>query len=409
MVAVRPLRLRLVRQEWSDRVSSPAHDALSPQERRLHLHTNPDSYMAVTRGLEDIEPGKVMTAAELLVEGRTALNRLRDVDAFGPERGDEFYLYQLIEEDRTLTGLVAGVGVEDYRTGDVKIHEHVKAQRALHLANHLSVVGAQSSPIALAHRPDDTVQRIIDAALTNEALVDVTLPDGLRQRVIPVTSPEDTATLRSVFDGQSLYLIDGHHRAAAAATFRTAAGPGMAEWMLSALFSSDDLINLAHHRLLTPPMGIARALEAMGRARRLRRCTVNEIADRADDEVALLADGEWFALTLPYADAAAEHRSPQERLAALDPSRFQEQILGPLFQLDPEGSDPSLAYRAEHGSLDDLASTNPEGSILAIMRPVSIDVLLEASDHGLVMPPKSTYFVPKVRSGVFLRATNDDS
>lgn len=404
MVAVRPLRLRLVQESWAERVSSPAHDALTSSDRRAHLAMNPDSYMAVTRGIEDVDPTEGIGADDLLRQGRDALDRLRQNGAFSPERGDEFYVYRLVDGQHRLTGIVAGVSVADYLAGNVKIHEHVKAARAIHLANHLDVVGVQSSPIAMAHLPDPAIDAIIEATTQTEPLLSFQLPDGLEQTLWEVADPGADATLRTILDDDPLYLIDGHHRAAAAATFRTAAGPGMADWMLCAIFSADALDNAPHHRVLRPEGGVAEALRLIGRHHRLRRCSAGDLDRRAESEVAIYADGEWFCVDLPLSGGAGA----AGMLADLDPSRFQDAVLGPLFRVDPEGDGPALSYLAGERDVDELqASIDREGGLLAVMREVPIDILIAAADSGLVMPPKSTYFEPKVRSGVFLRATTD--
>ena len=406
MTSVRPLRLRIVRPSWAERVSSPAHDALTPSDRRAHLSFNPDSYMAVTRGREDVEPGKIVSADDLLHKGREALDRLRQNGAFTAERGDDFYVYRLTERATSITGIVAGVGVDDYNAGRVRIHEHVKANRATHLANHLDVVGVQSSPIAMAHRPNPVISAIIERAVDTEPLLQFTLPDGLEQIVWAIGPGADHSTLRSVLDNDPLYLIDGHHRAAAAATFRAAAGPGMADWMLSAIFSTDELENAPHHRVLRPPAGIEESLRIIGRRHRVRRCSAGEIETRAQSELALYGAGEWYCLDLPLAggDGAAAI------LADLDPSRFQAQVLSPLFRIDPEGDNPSLSYLAGHRQLDELERVvDDQNGLLALMRQVPISALVAAADANLVMPPKSTYFEPKVRSGVFLRRTTSES
>lgn len=406
MTAVRPLRLRIVQSAWAERVASPAHDALTPDDRRAHLAFNPDSYMAVTRGLEDVEPGEVASANDLLRKGRAALDRLRQNGAFCAERGDDFYVYRLAERDTSLTGIVAGVSVADYIAGRVRIHEHVKANRAIHLANHLDVVGVQSSPIAMAHRPNTAISEIIGRATAAEPVLQFTLPDGLEQSVWAITVPDDHETMRSAFDDEPLYLIDGHHRAAAAATFRTAAGPGMADWMLSAIFSTDELINAPHHRLLKPAGGVEEALRVIGRRFRVRRCSSDDIDGRAASEVALYGAGQWYLLDLPLAggsDAASI-------LADLDPSRFQAQVISPLFRIDPEGDDPALSYLAGRREVSELEQVvDDQAGLLAMMRYVPVTALAAAADASLVMPPKSTYFEPKVRSGVFLRDTIAES
>lgn len=402
MTAVRPLRLRIVQPSWAERVSSPAHDALTPGDRRAHLAFNPDSYMAVTRGLEDIPPGDFTSADDLLDSGRAALDRLRQNGAFSNERGDDFYVYQLTDGGVSMTGIVAGVSVADYIAGRVRIHEHVKANRAIHLANHLDVVGVQSSPIAMAHEPNPAIATVIERAMNSEPLLDFSLPDGLRQAVWAVTNTGDHDTMRSVLDDHPLYLIDGHHRAAAAATFRTAAGPGMADWMLSAIFSTDELVNAPHHRVLRPSGGIEEALRAIGRNLRVRRCTATEIEHRDPSELALYSAGQWYALDLPFNGG----EDAQSLLDDLDPSRLQTQVLAPLFRIDPEGDDATLAYLAGQRSIAELEkAVDDQAGLLAMMRQVPVSALVAAADAGLVMPPKSTYFEPKVRSGVFLRNT----
>ena len=405
MTAVRPLRLRIVQPSWAERVSSPAHDALTASDRRAHLAFNPDSYMAVTRGLEDVEPGEVASADDLLRQGRRALDRLRQNGAFCAERGDDFYVYRLTEHATSITGIVAGVSVADYNAGRVRIHEHVKANRAIHLANHLDVVGVQSSPIAMAHRPNAVIADIIARAVDNAPLLQFTLPDGLEQTVWAIAPGDDHETMLTVLDNDPLYLIDGHHRAAAAATFRTAAGPGMADWMLSAIFSTDELDNAPHHRVLNPAGGIEESLRIIGRHHRVRRCSVEEVDDRWPSEVALYGAGQWYCLDLPLAggsDAAA-------LLADLDPSRFQAQVLTPQFRIDPEGDDPALSYLAGRREISELQRVvDDQHGLLAMMRQVPISALVTAADAKLVMPPKSTYFEPKVRSGVFMRHTAEE-
>lgn len=404
MVSIRPLRLRIVRSSWAERVCSPAHDALTPLDRRTHLAAHPDSYLAVTRGVEDLAPDQVLGPTELLQQGRVALDRLRQVGAFGRERGDEFYVLRLDNGRQRLTGIVAGVSVTDYREGRVRVHEHVKAHRAIHLANHLDVVGVQSSPIALAHRPDPAISSVIAGTTATDPLLDFTLPDGLTQTVWTVADPADDATLRSALDDDPLYLIDGHHRAAAADTYRAAAGPGRADWMLSAIFSTNELDNAPHHRLLHPPNGIDEGLRSIGRHRRLRMCERRETEQRRSDEIALYARGQWYCLSLPERGGQA----PADLLADLDPSRLQDQVLGPLFRIDPEHDEGTLTYLAGQRGLAELeAVADAERGLLALMRHVSVDTLIDAADAGLVMPPKSTYFEPKVRSGVFLRTTSD--
>lgn len=409
MATVTPLHLRLVRQEWTDRVPSPAHDSLGPAERRAWLRDHPDSYLGVTRGPEDVEPENgtttpgAVTAEDLLAEGRQELDRLLETGAFSELRPPGFYLYQL-ENDRTVqTAVVCGVDIGNFVDGQVKLHERVKAERASHLGRHFEIVGVQSSPIALAHRPLPAMDQLRTAVTESDApIIDFRADDGLVQRVWAVDEPEIGQSIIDHIASVDLYLIDGHHRTAAALAHRDAVGPGRPDRVLSAIFSSDELHNTAHHRMLATNTATGRFLDGVQASRPVRVVTDRAMVDdRAIDELALYHDGQWFLVTVPFIGSPDRI---DDRLANLDPVRLQRGIVGPLLGIDGTGYNDILDYRPGSRSVASLCEEADEKStVFAMMRPVPIDDLLAASDAGLIMPPKSTYFEPKARSGVFVR------
>lgn len=407
MTTVLPLHLRLVRPEWTDRVPTPAHDALTAAARRQYLLENPDSYLAVTRGPEDTAPGTERTPAELLAEGRASLERLLETGAFSPLRPASFYLYRQRSNDHEQTAIVGGVATSDFLDGQVKLHENVRPERASHLGRHFDVVGVQSSPIALAHRPLPNISAITqNITSSEEPLLSFSSDDGLHQDVWAVSDPRDSQTIMDTLATHDLYVIDGHHRTAAAIAHRDFAGPGRADRVLSAIFSSDELSNVAHHRVLALGQETGEFLKRLTAELPVRIVTsIHEVRTREADEIAIRAHGYWHLVRVPF---IGSHSSIADRLDNLDPVRLQRGILGPLLGIDGKVYDDVLSYRPGIVSGEVLASEADERQLVfAMMRAVDVDDLLAASDAGLIMPPKSTYFHPKARSGLFVRPTTD--
>ncbi|MGH1490656.1 MAG: DUF1015 family protein [Acidimicrobiales bacterium] len=411
MASVEPVALRFVLPELVDEVPSPPHDALSIEARRQHLADHPRSYLGVTRSPDDMDPTSADPASDALAAGRQQLETMLADGVFGPVIDPSFYVYRLIQGGWSQTGLVCGVATTDYDSGVVRIHERISQNRAQHLARHLQVVGAQSSPIALAFRSNPAVVGIIDEAVAaGQPFLDFEDDMGLRQQLWPITDASQTEQIRAAFSEANLYLIDGHHRAAAASADRAMATPAEQgnHLMLSTLFPYEELHNLAFHRIL---MGFdAATIEAELNGNFACRTTVDpdEVTARGPSELAFgrplfpadesEPDMVWTVFELPFASDAAE------ALDNIDPVRLGRQVLRPLLGIDETASDHRLSYRP---GLDDPAAVAAlrvrEDEALFLMRPVPMATLMKASDDGLVMPPKSTYFVPKVRSGLFVR------
>lgn len=379
MARVAPLQLRLVDPEWTDKVPSPAHDALSPAQRIAHLRDNPSSYLGVTRGPEDFEGDRTPSARELVQSGREALDRLVEAGAFGDVGGDSYYGYRLELDGWCQTGIVGGVHMDDYADGTIRIHEEIHAERAEHLALHAEVVAAQSSPVAVAYHPNRDVAAVLESLDGETPLLQFSMPDGLEQTVWLIDSAY-TATIRSALENSRLYLIDGHHRTAAAALRWKQGGP---PWMLAALFSTDQLSNRAFHRFVTPTVSdpLAELLQLDG-AERGRR-------GDGKGHIQVYFNREW--VTVPH---QAAHR-PLERL---DMWQFENVIRPHL------GRGATVRYERATGDEEQLlADVDARGELLALMTAVTMPQLFAVADAGDVMPPKSTYFEPKVRSGIFLR------
>ncbi|MEM7271551.1 MAG: DUF1015 domain-containing protein [Actinomycetota bacterium] len=405
MGAVHPVRLRFVTPAWQGEVPSPPHDALSPEARRRHLAANPRSYLGVTRAPEDGPMAGPDAAAEALRAGRATLIELLADGVFGAEEGPGYFIYRLENGGHRQAGLVCTVDTAAYDDGTVRIHERINRSRAAHLASHLRIVGAQSSPIALAYRGAEVVTELIaDATTREDPFVEIDDDDGLRQSLWRLEA-DDVPAIATALSDHPLYLIDGHHRAAAASADLAANGPHPIgdHRILSVLFPYEELRNLAFHRLLT---GIDTTTLAAGLAERFPTRSAAgpaAVVDRADTELAVALPGsgggtDWLLVDIPFDDPAPR------ALANIDPIRLATHLLGPTLDLVEGDDDPRLEYRPGEADVDavrDLAVRADQA--LFLMRPVPLTTLMECSDAGQVMPPKSTYFQPKVRSGLFVR------
>ena len=403
-----PLPLRLVASGAADRIVPPARDAADSESRRAEHAAGVDSFLRVT-GRDSTAPSAATGGAanrlarDRLAANRAALDRLVALGLFGPAEPDRFVIYRITAGDRSQTGVVCGIRTADFANGRVRAHEQIHPERAADLADYYAEVGVQSNPIVLAHQP---AQQTIDIvrAIAARRRADVTVTDRdaaqaafIRQEIWAVDDETEQRRLAAALAGGTRYLIDGHHRAAAAIASAERAGPGSADLALCVIFPAAELTNLPHHRSLRHPDGplaILRHLEAITEVR-----PVESPGTSIDgDELLLRGATTWWSIrTIPSpGDAPA--------LAVLDPFRL-ERLVARIRTADPAFGD-RLEIRYLPGGIDlgTLATTTDRSSeLLVAMRPVAIDQLLAVADAGLTMPPKSTYFVPKLRSGLFVR------
>lgn len=387
-----PGRIRVIEPAFTASVPAPALDTLSASARQALMATQPHSYLHVTRSATD-DPTR--TLEEVLADGRQALERLLARGAFGSADEPRVLLYRLAIGDHEQTAVVAELSVDALRTGRVRPHERTFPGRAGLLARHLEVVAAQSSPIALAHPPAPILEEAVrEARHAQDPLVDFTAPDGLRQTVWAFDRPAALTEL----DRGPLYLLDGHHRAAAAVAHADGHRdrPG-AQRLLAAVFPTAALRVFGFdRRVLEPRLSTNEVLEQLRSHTELRDAE-GPFRPEVCTDIGVYAAGCWYRASVPPAATG-------ELVDDLAPELLQRRLLEPVFGI----TDPQTDHRLDHlpgdrPAADAAAETDVEGGVLLTLAPVTIDELMAVADAGAVLPPKSTYFTPKVRSGVFLR------
>ena len=408
MTVLRPFPGLVIRPEWAERVTTGPYDAYSPPERAAIAAVNQFSFLHVTRSREDVAPERRHDVEGLLNGCSAAMQRLYEVDAYVQHDEPTLFLYRL-EMDKPehgpgsthiQTGIMGLVPVTEENDRKILRHEAVRPGRTDLLAMHLTTVGASSSPVSLTFRSSDKLSQEMSrlCCVTPDLKTD---DGGIRQTVWSITG-SDADSLINLLGDCTLYVTDGHHRLAAAATARSrSADPdGPLGWTQAVLFPDSEMLVLPFHRIVVDQSNRTTAdlLEAFS--------TVGSIQTRTDAHsarpsvpgvIGLYLDGNWYSLTLPEASG----RRPVD---LLDVSRLQDSVLTPLFGISDVGSDENISYVPGPLGLDVLVERcNDKSGIGFVMYPTSVEELMSVADAGERMPPKSSYFEPKPRSGVFIR------
>ncbi len=391
---IHPFEGYLIRADRAHSIVSPAYDSLTTAERRRFMDDHPDSFLHVTRSPQDAGEN-LRTPLELARANAAQLDRLLTDENY-EHLGPSVYLYRLVADDHEQTAIVAEIPLDRYEDGTIRPHERTNVDREDLLALHMRVVGASSSPVAMTYRDSGLAARV--AELTDSPpRLDFTSPGGLWQQVWRIDDPDVVEELSSKVDGP-LYVTDGHHRLAAAARVRTEGSidgtvSAAHELILSALFPDTQLRTYAFHRIVQsrrPPAEVLELLRGVGSVTPLDGPPQD--LDGGRSEFAVVAEGRWYHLALGVTEDDV-----------LDVSVLQRRILAPVFHIDAT-TDPRLGYLPGTAGLAVLAHQATEQEAVGFaLGPPPVGLVLDVADRGEVLPPKSTFFSPKPRSGVFVR------
>ncbi len=407
---LRTLRALVVRPEAADRVVSGPYDAYSSAERSAITEAEPLSYLHVTRTPEDLAPGESID--DLATASAGAMARLVTTGAYRYVDEPSVFLYELTFRGHTQTGVVALVPVDAFIDGRIRKHEDVRPDRARLLANHLRHTGGTSSPIALSFRTTDEISTTLATLTDRPPLLDHRangIGGAVDQRVWAIPAAE-AATLSEALSGRTLYLTDGHHRAAAAILARELGGDvadddphGELDWTMVVVFPDRQLRVSAFNRIVADARG--RSADELLAALTDAGLEPTEVAAGADavpgqpGRVGVYLGGRWFTGALGSA-------SGERAVDRLDVQRLQDQVLAPVFGVTEPGADPNLSYVPGTIDLDEFTARcrRTPGGVGILLYRTGIDELFAVADDGDLMPPKSSYFAPKPLSGVFIRS-----
>ena len=398
MAFIHPFEGYLVAAEWAGAVVAPLYDSLTPEERRRHADNHPENYLNAMRSVEEYESGRAPGSPTLLKRNARFVRRYVETGRFVAQAPCVF-VYRLAIGGHVQRGVVAEVPIGAYLDGRIRRHEFTRVAREDALARYIDYVRTASSPVSLAYRADDGIRSRLDTATRARPAVSHTSEDGVEHDIWVVGGADAHALIGAFEPVSNAYLTDGHHRCAATARFSTA---GADVRLLVVLFPDDELRILPYHRVVRELGGHCAESFLAGLSERfivepLPDGDLDAARPRARGEFALHLDGRWVRFRLP--DDATRPPGPAD---SIDAAILQDRVIGPLLGIADPRDDERLGYVSGADGLEPLERACREGWRAAFaLHPTSMDELVAVADAGEVMPPKSTWFDPKPRSGFF--------
>ncbi|MCY4149932.1 MAG: DUF1015 family protein [Gammaproteobacteria bacterium] len=399
----------LVKQQHASRTVAPSYDAVSAVERQKFAREHPENFLNTMRLMEDFQDDERPEHSELLRLNRRVLDRLLENDAFEYQPEPSLFLYQLDTGTHVQTGVVCEVPVDEYDSGNIRKHEKTLTDKESLLVNYLKVVGVSSSPICLTYSQSPSIDKLVDQICDKPATLDFQSFDDVEQRIWQIQDPNIQSQFVDLFSSAEVtYLTDGHHRAASASrycqTMRAefnGEAPASTQKLLVALFPDNQLRLLPFHRSVRDLNGknIQQILDELEKDFTITRVEQNEFAASHHGEFGLFHQDVWYKLEFRH--DISRFANPVNRL---DATILQNYILEPIFGIRESRDDPRLDYVPDVGGIDTIRDKVTEGwPVILAMHAASIEQLMAVADANELMPPKSTYFDPKPRSGIFVR------
>ena len=385
------------------RVAAPPYDVVSTREARALAAGNGDSFLHVSRPEIDLPEGVDEHAEEVYRQGRAALEAFVARGVLRPDPEPRFYVYAQRMGEHEQDGIVACASVDEYDQDLIKKHEKTRADKEDDRVRHIDALSAHDEPVFLTYRARPAIDAAVKAVQRSAPEVDLVTADGVSHRlwVVPVAAGEAIAALFR--DVPALYVADGHHRSAAASRVHAArrGQPGEHGVFMAVVFPHDQMQILAYNRLLRDPRG--RSPEALLAALR-ERMDVEPAGDPRPERplsFGVFASGRWWR-----ARVRPGSHDAKDPVASLDCAIAQDQILAPIFGIEDPRRDRNVDFVGGiRGAAELERRVNEEGWSLALyLFPTRMEQLMSVSDAGKLMPPKSTWFEPKLRSGLFVHA-----
>lgn len=410
MAEIKPFRCIRPSKEAASAVAALPYDVYDRKEAKEIVKKNPLSFLAVDRAETQFEDGKNPYAPEVYEQAARTLKRWQQEGILTEDESPFYYLYELVMEGRAQTGIVACASVDDYSSGVIARHENTREEKEQDRIRHVDVTNAHTGPIFLAYRSQEELNSLVALEKKKTPLYDFISEDGICHRVWKIEDPQKAEEIHRIFSGiPRVYIADGHHRAASAvkvAAMRREANPSWTgneefNYFLSVLFPDDQLMIMPYNRVVQDLNGLSRE-EFLKKTERY--FVVTERGGKAfspeqKGQVGMYLDGSWYQL-----DARPEICT-DDPVKGLDVSILQDRILGPLLGIGDPRTDSRIRFVGGIRGLSELERLVDSGAAVAFsMYPTSIRELFEVADAGLLMPPKSTWFEPKLRSGLFIHA-----
>ena len=408
MADVKPFLCIRPRAEIAGRIAALPYDVYDRREAKLEVGREPLSFLRIDRAETQFADDVDIYAPEVYRKAHDLLWDMVERGDFLTEESECYYVYELTMEGRVQDGLVACASIDDYGNGVIKKHENTRADKEQDRIRHVDACGAQTGPIFLAYRAKDCINELVAKAKREEPLYDFISSDGIGHRVFCIRDKKDITVIKQAFaDMGQIYIADGHHRAASAVKvglmrreqYPNYDGTEEFNYFLSVLFPDEQLMIMDYNRLVKDLNGLSveEFIKKTSEVFEVMPHTGKEHHPRKKGEFTMYLNDRWYLCRIREADRS-EH--PVE---GLDVSVLQEKLLGPVLGIGDPRVDKRIDFVGGIRGLEELERrVNVDCAVAFAMYPTSIEELFAVADAGLLMPPKSTWFEPKLRSGLFV-------
>ena len=408
MSILRPFRAVRPAEDLASSIAALPYDVYTSGEARLAVSAKPLSFLRIDRAETQFPEGTDPYSDQVYEKARDILNGMISDGSFIQEDAPCYYIYSLTMDGRTQSGVVGCASIDDYLNGVILKHENTLEEKELDRIRHVDTCSAQTGPIFLTFRPHAELGKILRRVREGRALYDFVSEDGIRHQVWRIDRPDDIENISHIFSTiPHLYIADGHHRAASAVKVgmrRRAADPGFSgteeyNFFLSVLFPSDELKIYDYNRTVSDRNGYTFG-ELLGMIEdrfEVTRIGKEPFRPSRKGEFGMYCEGNWYRLRTEEAYGGSDP------VRSLDVSLLQDLILEPMLGIHDPRTDSRISFIGGIRGLRELMErADASGGIAFSMYPTSMEELLRVADAGMLMPPKSTWFEPKLRSGLFI-------
>ena len=391
----------------ADRVAALPYDVYNREEALKEVEREPLSFLAIDRAETQFD-SSVDTYAECVYDKARELLDSRIADGtFITDTDKAYYVYELTMNGRTQTGIAACASIDDYNNNIIKKHENTRADKEQDRINHVDRCSAQTGPIFLAYRADEVIRNEVAKAKETKPLYSFTSPDGIRHQVYKISNAQSVENIEKAFAGiDDIYIADGHHRAASAVKVGLKrreehpdyTGEEEFNYFLSVLFPDEELMIMPYNRVVKDLNGYSKE-EFIKKIE--EKFEIEESAAAVEPaykaEFGMYLDEKWYKLK------AKEDILSDDPVDGLDVAILQNNLLEPVLGIHDPKTDKRIDFVGGIRGLLELEKRCHTDCVLAFsMYPTSIAELFAVADAGRLMPPKSTWFEPKLRSGLFI-------
>lgn len=404
MAKISPFRALRPAAELAPKVASRPYDVLNSKEAKIEAQGNSYSFLHITKSEIDLPESVDIHSKEVYEKAKQNLDAFIQRNILFKESKPCYYMYELVMNGRSQTGLVCGSSIDDYENDIIKKHEFTRPEKEEDRINHIKTTGAQTGNVFLAYRDVEAINKLLGQwKKDRNPVYNFKTDDNIQHTIWVINDSSSISQITALFEEEvsATYIADGHHRAASAAKVRTHLGGKAKEeanYFLTTLFPANQLYIMDYNRVVKDlnNLSVEEFLKQVGNDFKIESHGENEVKPSALHEIGLYIDHNWYKLT------AKEGTFSNDPIGILDVTILQNNILDKILGIKDQRTDKRIDFIGGIRGLNELVKKVDSGKMAVAfgLYPVSIQQLFDIADSGNVMPPKSTWFEPKLRDGL---------